>query len=212
MKFNELLEATSNAGKHPVIQALAGKTLDWDDMRRFIASHGDVFEVRPNGSAFAIKKSIGVGAGPILTAMRKACSDRVKVLNLARGMYYVEWPSGAPIDATIVLDQPVLKVKNVKGREQGLELDEYKKAKNEQWIWANKNAKEMPHDKAAKGWYIGHNTSDTPVYGRFEEGPAKGDLFRTEHFAHGEIAPKKKGDKIRVTADPTYGRVKIVKD
>lgn len=71
-----------------------------------------------------------------------------------------------------------------------------------------KNAK---GEGGGKGWFVGGIQAGKPIYGRFDEGPQEGNLFRVEHPL-GEKKLFKKGDKIKVLITSlTYGRVKFAK-
>jgi len=63
----------------------------------------------------------------------------------------------------------------------------------------------------AKTNFIQHDLGLHPVFGTLDEGPFKGCPFSVEYYVGkgGNGATLKKGDKIRVIVDPTYGRIRL---
>lgn len=64
-------------------------------------------------------------------------------------------------------------------------------------------------DKGAAGWYMDHGGSNwrTDFVGEFTEGPTKGRYFCVNAFA--KKSNLSVGDEVKVTFEPTYGRVKL---
>lgn len=110
--------------------------------------------------------------------------------------------------ATVLFDPPQIRTDS---HPDGLSRTEFFNIVNEQASWAAHNAPPVPEDPATKGWFLHHAGEIDPssrIYGRVEEGPFKGELF-VVRLLIGKPKPKK-GDKVTITIDPTYGRVKLV--
>lgn len=114
MQVQELFEAVE---KHPILDELKGKKMDWAEMKKFMEEHTDVFEHK--GHAWYVKKDAGVNLGPVATALKKAAKDSADPWVMNRKFILLDWKHDYPINATVILDQRDYK-----------DYDDYKKYEN----------------------------------------------------------------------------------
>jgi hypothetical protein len=201
MKVSELFEAQTP--HHPVLADLKGKKLDYEGMIKYL-SDLDIVERKGAGTAFTLKKNVGVNLGPLLTALKKAADKTVRVSKSTPNTVFIDWEWTQPVPATVVFNQAIWNFKD--GDESN--GDEIEKKIKEQRAWAYKNSK---GEAGGKGWFATRNQVSYPVFARFDEGPFKDDICAVEHFTGKDTVPMKKGQKILVKTNPDYGFTKLVK-
>jgi hypothetical protein len=192
MKIEAKQRLTAGPVGHPILTELKGKKLDWYEMSKFLDSHTEVFEKK--GTMWKVKKDAGVNIRPIVTALKNAAAGAAEP-ELSRAFITVEWADKYPIKATVMLNTRVF--------DKSKPIEDFNKQKQADFAWAMKNA---TGTGGGKGWYVSSEGSSRPLYGRFDEGPQEGNMFKTD----ARSASYKKGDKIKVViTSSTYGRVEL---